>query len=56
VNISGQNIYIGDSVTTSQPSGAVTIQGNANIKIDATKEIVLQKGFEVKLGTTFSTR
>jgi hypothetical protein len=56
VNISGQNIYLGDSVTNNQTSGLVTVQGNANVKVDATKEIVLQKGFEVKLGASFSTR
>lgn len=51
--ISGNNIYIGSSVTTNEPSGQVTIQNGADILFDAKNDVNLDGLFEAELGGTF---
>ncbi|MCC8146650.1 MAG: hypothetical protein LIO93_09495 [Bacteroidales bacterium] len=48
---SGRNIYVGNSVTTTVSQGDVVISNNAKVTFDAEKEVVLDKGFECKIGS-----
>lgn len=53
--IGGNNIYIGNHVTTSKPQGNVTISNGANVVVDA-QNVTLDVGFECVLGSTFEVK
>ncbi|MBO7541061.1 MAG: hypothetical protein J6T33_05315 [Bacteroidales bacterium] len=46
----GGNIYAGKNVTTQKPQGNVIIRSGAKLKLQAQKNVYLEKGFEVEMG------
>ncbi|MEI6752966.1 MAG: hypothetical protein WCK78_07340 [Paludibacter sp.] len=48
--IHATNVTAGANVTTSKPSGPVTIQSGANITIDADGDTIINDTFEVQSG------
>lgn len=46
----GGNIYAGKNVTTQKPQGNVIIQSDASLKLQAQKNVYIEKGFEVEAG------
>lgn len=54
--IKGYNIKAGNNVTTTKPVGPVLIKNTANVILDADKEILLDKGFEVEKGAYFEVK
>ena len=46
----GGNIYAGKNVTTQKPQGNVIIRSGALLKLQAQKNVYLEKGFEVEAG------
>ena len=54
-DITGRNIYIGESVTTAKTSGLVEINSNSDVTLVA-NEITFDKGFELKLGSSFEVK
>ncbi|MDD3323426.1 MAG: C25 family cysteine peptidase [Paludibacter sp.] len=48
--INAKNIWVGENVTTSKPTGSVIIQTGANVTINSDDTTNLMNGFEVQLG------
>jgi len=48
--INASNVIAGSNVTTSKPSGSVTIQSGANVTIDADGSTIINDSFEVQQG------
>lgn len=46
----GGNIYAGKNVTTQKPQGDVIIRSGASLKLQAQKNVSLEKGFEIEAG------
>ena len=54
--ISGNNIYAGNSVTTTKPKGDVIVKSGCNLILDAENDLLLDKGVVVELGATLETK
>lgn len=54
--INATNITAGYNVTTSKPTGPVTIQTGANVTIDADSTTILNDSFEVQSGATLEIK
>jgi len=50
------NVIAGANVTTSMPTGPVTIQSGANLTINVDGEILIRDNFEVQLGAQFEVK
>ncbi|MGC9344638.1 MAG: hypothetical protein ACP5E3_18170, partial [Bacteroidales bacterium] len=53
---SGHNIYLGESVTSSKPTGPVIVNSGIKIILDAENTIEFVSGFEVEVGGEIETR
>jgi len=54
--INAYNVIAGANVTTTQPTGPVTIQLGANLTINVDGEIIINDNFEVQLGAQFEVK
>lgn len=54
--INAYNITVGSNVTTSKPTGPVTIQSGANITLDADGDTIINDSFEVQSGGTLEIK
>ncbi len=54
--INATNVTAGSNVTTSKPTGPVTIQSGANITIDADGTTIINDTFEVQTGAQFEIK
>lgn len=54
--IASDNLYAGENVNTSQPSGTLLIKSTANVIFDGQKDIILDKGFELEKGASFEAK
>lgn len=54
--ITGKNIYVGYSVTTSKPNGNVVIKNGANVIFDAEEKVYFEGGFNVELGGFYEVK
>jgi len=52
--ITGSNIYAGREGTGYPPYGDVVVDNGAHVIFDAEQDIILESGFEVKAGSTFT--
>lgn len=56
IQITANNVRVGENVTNNKPTGPVIIQSGANVTIDYDGETILMNGFEVKLGGQFEIK
>ena len=54
--IYGKYFFAGENVTTSKPEGPAIIESGANVVFDATGDVYLKGGFEVKPGAEFEIK
>lgn len=54
--ITGNNIFVGYSVTSSKPNGNVVIKNGADVIFDTSENVYIEPGFEVELGGVFEIR
>jgi hypothetical protein len=54
--ISKRDIYFGEKVTTTKAFGLVIIPSGTNVVADASRDILLDNGFEAALGCTFEMK
>ena len=54
--VTGHNISVGYNVTTQVPQGLVTIINGIEVILDASGDILLDKGFEIQSGAAFEVR
>ena len=54
--INAYNVIAGANVTTSKPTGPVTIQSGANLTTNIDGEITITDNFEVQLGAQFEVK
>jgi hypothetical protein len=54
--VTGKNIYVGYSVTTSKPYGNVTIKNGAKVIFLADEEVKFEGGFNVELGGYYDVK
>lgn len=54
--ITGNNIYVGRSVTGSKPEGDVIIKNGFNVIFNAKQNVNLEGGFEAEIGGTFEIK
>ena len=56
VIVDGNKVIAGENITNLKPQGKVSIEENANVTFQAEKEIILERGFEVKKGAIFEAK
>lgn len=54
--VSGKNIYVGNSVTTTKAKGDVVLKSGSVLVLDASNDVVLNTGFEVHLGASLEIK
>ena len=54
--INATNVIAGSNVTTSKPSGPITIQSGANVTINSDGETIINDSFEVQSGAQFEVK
>lgn len=52
----GRNIYVGNNVTNTKPTGNVVIKNGADVIFDASGNVFLEAGFEVESGAYFEIK
>jgi hypothetical protein len=54
--ITGENIYVGRTVTTAKPIGDVVINNNAKVIFEGTQNVSFEGGFELNAGSTIEVK